>query len=82
VKLKTPSAKWPQIIEEILDGILFPANGGISENCRKISKYNTPMIADQLTVEDRIAKLEQQLKCLDGEIKKIARALEVGLASK
>lgn len=40
------------------------------------------MIADQLTVEDRIAKLEQQLKCLDGEIKKIARALEVGLASK
>ena len=83
MKLKIPSGKKPQLIGEILHGVVQPpANGGISEKCRKVSKDNTPMAADQLTVEDRIVKLEKQLKCLDGEIKKIARALEVGLASK
>lgn len=82
MKLKIPSEKRPHPIGEILDGLLPPIHGSISENRRCVSQSNTPMVFGQLTVEDRIVKLEQQLKYLDGEIKKIAQALEVGLASK
>ena len=40
------------------------------------------MAARQITDDDRIVKLEQELKYLDRQIKKLARTLNVGLASK
>ena len=40
------------------------------------------MVARRITDEDRIVKLEQQLELLNRQIKKIARNINVGLASK
>jgi hypothetical protein len=80
MKLKTPSATSDDRscpIGKILDGVLPPNNGGISEN-----RYAKPISAHQITGEDRIVKLEQQLEYLDRQIKKIARTLNIGLASK
>jgi hypothetical protein len=85
MKLKTPPEKSdsePCPIGEILDSALPPIDGGISENRADLSKTNAPMTAPQITLEDRIVKLEQQLEYLDGQVKKIARILDVGLTSK
>ena len=85
MQLKTPPAKsdsGPCPIGEIVDNVLSPIDGGISENRGDVSKSNTPMTVRQITVEDRIVELEQRLEYLDGQIKKIARILVVELASK
>jgi hypothetical protein len=85
MKLKKPPEKsdsGTSSIAEVLDSVLPPINGGISENRADLSKLNTPMIVRQITAEDRIVKLEQQLEYLDGQVKKIARILHVGLTSK
>ena len=79
MKLKTPPEKsdsGPCPIGEVL------IDGGISENRADLSKSNTPMTVGQITVEDRIVKLEQQLEYLDDQVKKIAGILDVGLTSK
>lgn len=85
IKLKTPprqSAGRPRPIREILDGVLSPEHGGISEKRYAESKSNRSIDACQITDEDRILKLEQKLEFLNHQIKKIARTLDVGLASK
>ena len=85
MKLKTPPEKsdsGPCPIGEVLDSVLPPIDGGISENRADLSKSNTPMTVGQITVEDRIVKLEQQLEYLDDQVKKIAGILDVGLTSK
>ena len=85
MKLKTPPEKsdsGTSPIGEILDSVLPPIDGGISENRADLSKSKTPMTVRQITVEDRIVKLEQQLEYLDGQVKKIARILHLGLTSK
>ena len=85
MQLKTPPAKsdsGPCPIGEIVDNVLSPIDGGISENRGDVSKSNTRMTVRQISVEDRIAELEQRLEYLDGRIKKIARILDVELASK
>ena len=82
MKLKTPAERKRTLIGEIVDNVLSPIDGGISENRGDVSKSNTPMTVRQITVEDRIAELEQRLEYLDGRIKKIARILDVELASK
>lgn len=79
---KTLSKRSPQGIGEILDSVLPPTHGGIAENRKVASKSDKSMAARQITVEDRIAKLEQKIKLLDRQIKKIARTLDVGPASK
>ena len=79
---KTLSKKSPHCIGEILDSVLPPIHGGIAENRKVASKSNKSMAARQITVEDRIVKLEQKIKLLDRQIKKIARTLDVGPASK
>jgi hypothetical protein len=85
MKLKTPSGKSdsrPHPIGKILDDVLPPKHAGISENRFAESKSNKPMVARRITDEDRIVKLEQQLEYLNRQIKKIARDINVGLASK
>ena len=85
MKLKTPPEKsdsGPCPIGEVLDSVLPTIDGGISENRADLSKSNTPMTVGQITVEDRIVKLEQQLEYLDDQVKKIAGILDVGLTSK
>jgi len=85
MKLKTPSGKSdsrPHSIGKILDDVLPPKHAGISENRFAESKSNKPMVARRITDEDRIVKLEQQLEYLNRQIKKIARDINVGLASK
>ena len=78
----TKSGSGPCPIGEIVDNVLSPIDGGISENRGDVSKSNIPMTLRQISVEDRIAELEQRLEYLDGRIKKIARILDVELASK
>jgi hypothetical protein len=85
MKLKTPSGKSGSRslpIGKILDGILPQKHAEVSEKSVAESKSNKPMAARQITDEDRIVKLEQELKYLDRQIKKLARTLNVGLASK
>ena len=85
MKLKTPAAKpekRPHAIGEILDDFLAHPHGGISKNRSVASKSYTPTVVGQITVEDRIVKLEQKLKFLDRQIKKIPRNLHVRLVSK
>lgn len=82
---KTPavkSAKRPLSIGEILDSVLPPIHRGISENCNTALKSNKQMAVGKTKVEERIVKLEQTLKLLDRQIKKIARILDTKLASK
>jgi len=79
---KTLSKRSPHCIREILDSVLPPIHGGIAENRKVASKSDKSMAARQITVEDRILKLEQKIKLLDRQIKKIARSLNVGPASK
>jgi hypothetical protein len=79
---KTLSKRSPHGIGEILDSVLPPIHGGIAENRKVASKSNKSMAARKITVEDRIVKLEQNIKLLDRQIKKIARTLDVGPASK
>ena len=85
MKLKTPSGKSdsrPHPIGKILDGILSQEHAEVSEKSVAESKSNKPMVARRITDEDRIVKLEQQLEYLNRQIKKIARDINVGLASK
>ena len=85
MKLKTPSGKSGSRslpIGKILDGILPQKHADVSEKSVAESKSNKPMAARQITDDDRIVKLEQELKYLDRQIKKLARTLNVGLASK
>jgi hypothetical protein len=79
---KTPSEKSPHAIGEILDSLLPPIHGSIAENRKVASRPNKSMAVRQITVDDRIAKLEQKIKLLDRQIKKITRTLDVGSASK
>jgi hypothetical protein len=79
---KTPSETSPHSIGDILDSVLPPIHGGIAENRKLASKSNKSMAAQQITVEDRIIKLEQKIKLLDRQIRKIARTLDLGPASK
>jgi hypothetical protein len=79
---KTPSKTSPHSIGEILDSVLPPINGGIPKNHSAESKSNSPVAVRPVTVEDRIVKLEQKIKLLDHQMKKIARALNIGPASK
>ena len=83
-KLKTPSAKSDgrlRPIGKILNGVLTPEHAGICEKRFAESKPNKPEAVDQNAEEDRIVKLEQQLEHLGRQIEKIARTLNVGLAS-
>jgi hypothetical protein len=85
VKPKTPSGKSekrPHPIGEILDGVLSPIHAGTSEKRSAASKSNTPMAVRQITDEDRIVMLERQLEYLGRQIEKIARTINIGLASK
>jgi hypothetical protein len=79
---KTPSETSPQSIGEILGSVLSPIHGGIEENRMVESKSNQSTAVRKITVEDRIAKLEQKIAFLDRQIKKIARAFDVDPASK
>ena len=79
---KTLSKTSPHCIGQILDSVLPPIHGTITENRKVASKSNKSIAARQITVEDRIVKLEQKIKLLDRQIKKIARTLDVGPASK
>lgn len=79
---KTLSKRSPHCIGQILDSLLPPTHGGIAENRKVASKSNKSMAARQITVEDPIVKLEQKIKLLDRQIKKIVRTLDVGPASK
>ena len=79
---KTLSKRSSHCIGEILDSVLPPIHGGIAENRKVASKSNKSMAARQITVEDRIVKLEQKIKLLDRQIEKITRTLDVGPASK
>ncbi len=82
---KTPAAKSekrPLPIGEILDRVLPAIHHGISENCKAALKSNKQMAARKITVEDRIVKLEQKLKLLERQIKKITQILDAMLASK
>jgi hypothetical protein len=74
---KTPSETSPHPIGEILDSVLPPIHGNTAKNRKGASKSNKSMAA-----EDRIVKLEQKIRFLDRQIKKIARTLNVGPASK
>ena len=85
VKLKTTSGKLdsrPRPIGKILDSVLPQNHGGISEKRFVESKSTKPIAARQITDEDRIVKLEQQLESLDRQIEKIARTLNIGLSSR
>jgi hypothetical protein len=79
---KTPSEKSPQLIGEILDRVLPPTHGGITENRKVASRSNKPRAGHQISVENRIVKLEQKIKLLDHQVKKIVRTLDVRPASK
>lgn len=79
---KSPSQTSLQSIGEILVSVLPPIHGGIAENRKVASKSNQPMTDRQITVEDRMADLERKINLLDRQIKKIARNLDVGFASK
>jgi len=79
---KTPSQKSPHFIGEILDSVLPFIHGGIAENLKGAFESNKAAAARKITVEDRIVKLEQKIKLLDRQIKKIARTLHLGPASK
>jgi hypothetical protein len=75
MKPKTPSAKSgsrPLPIGKILDGILPQEHADVSEKSVVESKSNKPMAASQITDDDRIVKLEQELQYLDRQIKKLA----------
>jgi len=79
MKRKTPSAKRPQLIKEIFQDLLPPIHSGISENRGDVLQSNTTLAV--ITVEDRIVELEKRLESLDGQIKKLAQAIDVKLAS-
>ncbi len=84
VKLKTPSAKSDSRLHpigKILDGVLSPEHADICEKRFTESKPNKPEAVVENADEDRIVKLEQQLEHLGRQIEKIARTLNVGLAS-
>ena len=81
---KTPAAKSekrPLQIGEILDSVLPPKHRSISEKCKTTLKSNKQLALGKIKVEDRIVKLEQKLKLLDRQIKKIARILNTKFAS-
>jgi hypothetical protein len=78
---QTPSEASPRSIGEILHSVL-PRINGITKNHSVPSRSSLPMAVRPITVEDRIVKLEQEIKLLDRQMKKIARALNVGHASK
>ena len=77
-----PSEKCPHSFGEILDSVLPPLHGGITENCKVAPKSNKSMAAQQITVEDRIVKLEQKIRLIDRQIKKIAQTLDARPVSK
>lgn len=79
---KTPSETSPHCIGEILDSLLPPIKAGMTKNHSVASKSNSPMAVRPITVEDRIVKLEQKIKLLDRQMKKISQALNVVPASK
>lgn len=79
---QTPSEASPCSIGEILDSLLPRINEGITKNHSVASRSNPAMALRPITVEDRIVKLEQEIKLLHRKMKKIARALNVGTASK
>jgi hypothetical protein len=74
---KTPSETSPHPIGEILDSVLPAIHGNTAENRKGASKSNESMAA-----EDRIVKLEEKIRFLSRQIKKIAQTLDVGPASK
>lgn len=85
IKLKPPPGKSdgaPCHIGKSLNGVLPQKYDVISEKCLAESKPSKPVTARQITDEDRIVKLEQQLEYLGRQIEKIARAINVGLPSK
>lgn len=81
-RLQTTSETKLQSIGEILNGVLPSIHGGIAENRKVASKSNKSMDARQTTVENRIGALEQKIKLLDRQIKKIAQTLDAWPASK
>jgi len=78
---QTPSEASPRSIGEILDSLLPSINEDITKNHSVASRSSSPMAVRPSTVEDRIVKLEQEIKLLDRQMKKIACALNVGPAS-
>ncbi len=82
---KTPSAKAdsdPCRIGKILGSVLPLTHGSISEKRSAQSKSTKPAAVHQNADEDRIEVLEQQLEYLGRQIEKIARTINIGLASK
>jgi DNA primase len=85
MKHKAPSAKSDRSlchIGEILGSVLAPNNGTISKKRAVEHKPDNAMTAPEKIDEDRIIKLEQQLKHLDRQIQKLTRTINAALPSK
>jgi hypothetical protein len=85
MKPKTPSAKsdrGPCHIGKILGGVLAQNNGAIPEKRAVEHKPDNTMAASEKIDEDRILKLEHQLKHLDRQIQKLTRTINAALPFK
>jgi hypothetical protein len=85
MKHKAPSGKSDRglcHIGKILGSVLAPSNGAISEKRAGEHKQDNSMAAPEKIDEDRIIKLEQQLKHLDRQIQKLTQTINAELSSK
>jgi hypothetical protein len=85
MKHKTPSGKSDRDlchIGKILGSVVAPNNGTISEKRAVEHKPDNAMAASEKIDEDRIIRLEQQLKHLDRQIQKLTRTINAALSSK
>lgn len=72
----------PCHIGKILGSVLASNSGAISEKRAAEDKTDKPMVVPEKADEDRIIKLERQLKHLDRQIQKLTQTINAGLSSK